>query len=585
MSDKDKAVSGRRVSLPGARREGSLQTFSFAGRKIPFHPGETIAAALLAAGEVAMRRTRTGERRGPFCGMGVCGECLVAVGGRQLRACLEKAEPGQDVTPAEARADNREGTEPRARAVLHEPDLLIIGAGPASLAAAAEAARAGADVLVIDERSQPGGQYFKQPAEGFSIDEPKLDKQFRAGRALIAEAAAAGARFAYRTTAWAARAEPLEVFAAGAGGPLRIRPKLLFLAQGAYELSVAVPGWTLPGVMTTGAAQTFLRAYMTAPGDRILIAGNGPLNLQLARELSDAGAEVVAVAEAAPMPGPGQAGHLLAMARTAPGLVRDGVSHRAALARRGVPVLHGMALSRVEGEGKVSAAVLSRIDKDGRPVPGTERRFEADTVCMGYGFAPQSELARALGCAFVPDPRTGALMAERADDGSTSVEGVFVIGDGGGLGGAPAAMAQGRLAGNAACRRLGKKGDEAAEALARRQLSEARRFQKALWGLYAAPAIVAQAALEDTLLCRCEAVTMGALQAARDSGMGDIGSLKRATRAGMGRCQGRYCGRKLNGFVEGDRQSEAAVFAPRSPAKPVTLGDVAAFAPAPEVTS
>jgi NADPH-dependent 2,4-dienoyl-CoA reductase/sulfur reductase-like enzyme len=581
MSGESDGHAGRRIQLPGASRQGPEASFRFDGRPVPFFEGETIAAALLASGIRAMRRTRQGEGRGPYCGMGVCGECLVDVGGRHVRACLQKATPGQDVRTAHPLSPARgpeDQPSDRPAAQLLEPDLLIVGAGPAGLSAAAVAAGGGLDVVVVDERSQAGGQYFKQPAQGFTIDRPRLDQQFRAGASLIAEAKEAGASFIFGTTVWAGRSEPLEVFASSPRGPLRMRPRLLFLAQGAYELSVAVPGWTLPGVMTTGAAQTFLRAYMTTPGQRVLIAGNGPLNLQLASELTAAGASVVAVADTARMPGPGKMSSAFQMLRRAPALVADGVRQMSALRFKGVPLLYRTALTGVEGDRRVEAAVVARIDAAGQPIKGTERRYEVDTVCSGYGFAPQSELARAFGCVFEADPRTGAPRAVRADDGETSVERVHVIGDGGGLNGAPAACAQGRLAGWAARRRLGKDVDTAAEQAARRKLLSARAFQSSLWSLYEAPLYSVQGSTPDTLICRCEAVTRDTVEKAFSAGFTGIGSLKRATRTGMGRCQGRYCGRKVSLIAGGGQPGSEAHFAPRSPAKPIPLKDVAAFA-------
>jgi len=571
--------NGARVELRGARRQGPAFQFDFGGRVIDAYQGETIAAALIAAGEWTFRRTRDGEGRGPFCGMGVCGECLVEVDGAPRRACFEKAAPNLRVSPAQAQAAYAPRAQKTAAAVRTlTPEVLIVGAGPASLAAASEAAAAGLDVLVIDERAKAGGQYFKQPADGFAIAENRLDAQFREGAALYDKARAAGASFLFRTTAWAGAADPLEILAVSPDAPLRIRPRLVFLAQGAYERNIAVPGWTTPGVMTTGAAQTFLRAYLTTPGKRVLIAGNGPLNLQLARELTDAGARVVAVAEAAPAPGPSSVFDAAAMTLAAPGLMLEGASHLLTLARRRTPVLYGTALSAVHGQGRVEAASLRRLGADGTFLDAPERRFEADAVCIGYGFAPQSELARALGCAFEFSAARGVLEAVRAEDGRSSLENVYIVGDGGGLGGARAALAQGALAAQSAASVLGRGGDAARAARLRRELRRAQRFQRALWRLFEAPLITSQFADAETVICRCESVRKGTLAGLCEDGWRSVGSAKRATRAGMGRCQGRYCASMAAAMMGPAPLGETSLFAPRAPGKPVRLADIAAYA-------
>ncbi len=308
------------------------------------------------------------------------------------------------------------------------------------------------------------------------------------------------------------------------------------------------------------------------------IAGNGPLNLQLARELSDAGAEIVAVVEAARAPGPGMLFDAATMAMTSPRLMREGVSHLWTLARRGVPILYGSALVSAEGDNRVRTARVQGIGSDGRPVKKGNSRFEIDAVCIGYGFAPQSELARALGCEFTYNAARGALEAVRAADGHSSIDSVFIIGDGGGLGGARAAISQGMLAAQSVAEALGHRGDANRAADARRSLQRHQRFQKALWSLYKAPLITTQFANAETLICRCESVRRDAVDGVMNSGWRQIGGVKRATRAGMGRCQGRYCAAMIAGLAAKEPVQEAQLFAPRAPGKPLRLKDVAAFA-------
>jgi NADPH-dependent 2,4-dienoyl-CoA reductase/sulfur reductase-like enzyme len=458
------------------------------------------------------------------------------------------------------------------------PELVVIGGGPAGLAAAATAAERGVEVLLVDERSRLGGQYYKQPAESLVADESALDGQFRSGRALAARARDAGVEFLRGAELWGAFA-PDCLMAADAEARYVIRPRSLVLATGAYERAVPFPGWTLPGVITTGAAQTLLRAYQVSPGKRVLVSGNGPLNLQVAAELCDAGVEVVAVAELAAVASPRRAGAALRMALSGPGLAARGVAYGAALMRRRVPLLSRSAIVRAEGDDAVRRAVVARVDSDGRPIPGSERSFEVDAVCVGFGFLPSNEISRALGCRHDFDP-TGAQLRVVADGrGRTSVDGVWAVGDGAGIGGAPLAEARGELAGADVAASL--RGSTAAPRGGRRAARSAR-FQAALWKLYSAPPMLDQLATPETLVCRCEEVSLAEAEEALADGVGRIGALKRVTRAGMGGCQGRYCGAILAGIAarRGDAElSEADFFAPAAPIKPVTVSTIAGPSP------
>ena len=290
-----------RLKHPDMRPTGSPVGLSFDGREIEALEGETIAAALAASDIVAVRQARSGAPRGPFCGMGVCFDCLVTVDGRpSQRACLTKVAAGMDVrsSPAATAAP----AEPAPAAEEIACDVLVVGAGPAGLSAA-RALAAGRRRRGRARRAAPSGRPVLQAA-GALAPGRDLDPRQPVPRRCGADAvdARAGARIVNEATVWAAFS-PHEVAALVAGRSTLYRPKRLVLATGAYEQSPPIPGWTLPGVMTVGGLQTLARSYRVAPGERIVIAGNGPLCLQTAAELLDGGADVVAVLEAAPRPG------------------------------------------------------------------------------------------------------------------------------------------------------------------------------------------------------------------------------------------------------------------------------------------
>ncbi|MDR9751468.1 FAD-dependent oxidoreductase [Pseudomonas sp. SZMC_28357] len=554
---------------------------TFEGTEFTARPGESLAAALIAGGVRHFRETRSGACRGIFCGMGVCQECLVEIDGRpNQRACMTKV-----VAPISVKRSLGNPVLPLdvAQAVVIEPlhvrtpDVLVIGAGPGGLSAALAARQAGASVVVLDERSLAGGQYYKQ----LSVTGPDIappDRQHRQGAQLIAEVQASGVEMIGDALVWGAF-EPGEYGVAINGHTQRWKPRATIIATGAFERGWQVPGWTLPGVMTTGAAQTLWRTARRLPGKRVLIAGNGPLNLQLAAELLAGGATVVAVVEAAAAPGLSTLPSLLRMASAVPGLMLDGVRYRLALARGRGKMIHQALVSGIEAQGESLRVSLS--DAKGQALPEV---FEVDCVCLGYGFEPANELLRALGCSHDYDSERRQLVTRRDARGQTDINGVFALGDCTGLGGAKAALAEGRLVGLEAAIACGfnpsgelhESGREAESELKRQ-----RAFQKALWTLYKAdakPPAVKAAAKDGCLVCRCEEVSFATLQQALDDGISTVGAIKRHTRIGMGRCQGRYCAPLLDDKVcamTGVQRHELSGFAPRLPVKPVTIAELA----------
>ncbi len=543
-------------------------------------PGESLAATLTAHGIRWLRTTESGAERGIFCGMGVCQDCLVEVDGRpNERACTLKVDRPMKVrregsgrsSPA---MDPTRGRPPVTieEIPVERPEVLVVGAGPGGLAAAYAARLAGAEVLVLDEGSAAGGQYFKQ-CSAASIVPP--DAQHREGQRLIADVIAAGVTVVSNAVVWGAF-PPLELAATIAGTTVRYQPRVAILATGAYDRGWPVPDWTLPGVITTGAAQTMWRTARRLPGKRVLIAGNGPLNLQLASELTAGGADVVAVVEAAPAVGFRRAKEIATMLATAPGLVAEGLRYLSRCRRAGVRMMNGSVLTSVERRsGVLHSSIEGRVSAE----------LDSDVVCLGYGFHPSNELLRALGCSHVFDPERGELITDRDARGATSVPGVWALGDCTGLGGARVGLAEGTLAGFAAARALGHALSSKAahtDITAESNTARHRRFQKALWRIYRMAESLEPHPTGDTIMCRCEEVSYGQVEAALEEGARSPGEIKQRTRVGMGRCQARYCGPALESFLAkrtGHQRDEYSGFAPRMPVKPVAVADLASVMP------
>lgn len=540
----------------------------FDGRNVPACAGQSIAAALTASGIRAFRQTATGRHRGVFCGMGVCQDCLVEIEGfPNRRACMEPALPDLVVKPQPPLPDllgAGSGHERPRRPVRHlTPDVLVIGTGAGGLSAAIAARKSGGRVLVLDERHVPGGQFYKQTAGDLS--RPPVDRQQRTGARLIEAAIRSGAELVPEAEVWGAFNGPV-VYSETPQGGLCVRPRALIVATGAYERPRIIPGWDLPGVMTTGAAQTLWRCYRIRPGARIAFAGNGPLNFQVAQEILRGGATVPLIAEAAPHPSRrGRAG--LTMAATGPWLTISGLAMLGWLAARGTRIRFDTVLTRIEA-----------LD-EGLRVHTFSPRFgaavvEVDALCMNEGFHPQNEILRMLGAEMHYDEEGDQMVPVRSEVMETTLPGVFAVGDCCGLGGAPAAQVEGRIAGRAAaCLEEGP--PRHAVRAAHTELARHRRFQAALWDLFRAPRQRLEEIDPAALVCRCEEITAKELlTAARRQGF-EIGVVKRETRAGMGRCQGRYCSHVLAPFVarcRDRRLTEREFFAPRPPVKPVSVG-------------
>jgi NAD(P)H-nitrite reductase large subunit len=241
-----------------------------------------------------------------------------------------------------------------------------------------------------------------------------------------------------------------------------------------------------------------------------------------------------------------------------------------------VPLRWGATLQRVERGPKGLVALVGR--RDGERLREASE-VEVDAVVCGYGFEPENALARALGAAHAFDARRGHLVCARSEDRETSVPNLFAIGDGCGLSGAPSAVEEGVIAGNAVAARLGRRPDAEAVRAARGRLARHLAFQDALWAVFAAPVRGIEAAEADTLVCRCEHVSRGEIEAVLADGAPSLGEVKRRTRLGMGRCQGRYCGPLLARHLaatQGRPLDDQAGFAPRAPVKPVALADLVA---------
>ena len=387
-------------------------------------------------------------------------------------------------------------------------DVLVVGAGPAGLAAARAAALHGRRVGVVDALPRGGGQVWRHDVQqGTPAD----------ARDLLGALAAANVEFLSRTQV--VLVQPGRLLVDSARGALHLSYRKLVLATGARELLLPFPGWTLPGVTGAGGAQALAKQGWPLAGKRVLVAGSGPLLLASAVTLRRHGAQVLGIHEQASARA--LASFALKLARW-PGKTMQALALRARLMK--VAYCSSSVVVAAYGD-----AFLREVEIEG---PQGRARIACDQLAVGYGLVPNTELAQLLGCRLEFEgahPQVAVDMQLR-----TSVDGVYAAGEVLGIGGRDCALVEGAIAGHLAA------GAGAAAAVLQRRRQRARAFAALLREHFALDPRVRKLAQDDTLICRCEDVPLGALR-----GFADGREAKLASRCGMGPCQGRICGTAL----------------------------------------
>ncbi len=381
-------------------------------------------------------------------------------------------------------------------------EIVVVGAGPAGIAAAVSAAESGAQVCVLDAGAAPGGQIWRGGAERHSRTAARWATRLRQGQQISVQ----------QNTQVVAPLAAGELLVERPDGPQSIGYDRLILATGARELLLPFPGWTLPGVTGVGGLQALIKGGVPIKGRRVVVAGSGPLLLAVAAGLRRSGAEVRLIAEQSDW------ARLLAFGAQLPldpARLLQALRLRATLGRTAYRA--GCWVEQAHGAEQLEAVTLRH---------GAQRwREPCEQLACGFGLVPNSELAATLGCAI----NAGAVVVDYAQQ--TSVSGILAAGEVAGIAGVEAALAEGAIAGYIAAGRPA----QAQPLLARR--AAARRFARRLEHTFALRAELRQLASAQTIVCRCEDVHYAAL-AEHPSWR----SAKIHTRCGMGPCQGRICG-------------------------------------------
>lgn len=315
-------------------------------------------------------------------------------------------------------------------------DLIVVGAGPAGLSAAIEAAKNGMKVVVFDENSKPGGQLFKQIHKFFGSKEHKAKiRGFKIGEELLKEANDLGVEVVLNAIVIGLFPDK-EVTVKTGEKVNHYKGDTIIIATGASENMVTFRGWTLPGVIGAGAAQTMMNIHGITPGKKVLMLGSGNVGLVVSYQLLQAGCEVVALADAAPKIG----GY--------------GV-HAAKIARCGIPFYLSHTIISAEGDDFVTGVTIGEVDKSWQIIPGTEKHFDVDTICLAVGLSPMSQLCKMAGCKMVDNPAKAGYVPVIDEYCETSISGVYASGDVSGIEEASSAMIEGRISGIAASYKMG----------------------------------------------------------------------------------------------------------------------------------
>ncbi|GHD22176.1 FAD-dependent oxidoreductase [Tianweitania populi] len=457
-------------------------------------------------------------------------------------------------------------------------DIAIIGAGPAGMSAAIEAAQAGASVLLVDENTSPGGQIYRAVTRHSPDDDDFLGADYWKGRTIAEPFLAAPIDYACSTTVWSLdpAAEPSAKATLGltlAGAARRVEARIVIIATGAMERPMPVPGWTLPGVMTAGAAQIALKSISAVPDGPTVLAGCGPLLYLLASQLLKAGTEIVAVLDTS------DAGQRLKALPHLPAFLGSPYLAKGLRllvdVRRQTRVVSGIAELTINGDTRAQSVTI-------RTGQGSET-LAVQTVLLHQGVIPSINLASSAGCTIRWNEDQRAFEPETDPLGRLSVPGLFAAGDGAGIGGADHAAIEGRIAAVGALLDLGLVEQPEAETRLTPLKQQRRRYRRgrAFLDILYRPAKQFLSPPDDaTIICRCEEVKAGQLRQVIDLGVPGPNQLKTFIRCGMGPCQGRLCASTVTEIMaerRGVSPAEIGTYRLRAPIKPVRLSELAAL--------
>ncbi len=449
--------------------------------------------------------------------------------------------------------------------------LVIIGAGPAGMAAAQVAATLGIDTLVLDDQPSPGGQIYRGVKNASHELLTVLGPEYVLGRKLITGIDHPSICVLPGTTVWQI-SEDGTVYYTGSTKSSSVHAEQTILATGALERPMPFPGWTLPGVMTAGGIQIALKTAGLIPDQDFVLAGSGPLLLLLARQIIDAGGQLSAVVETTPRVNRHTAMTFLPSLFRSKKMLRDGLGLLAVLRKHKIPHFrHATSLAAI-GENSITGLTFES--------KGATHEIPCKVLGIHTGVVPDVQITRQLDLTHEWQADQHCWYPRIDEYGRSEYDWLYIAGDGAGIFGAAAAELQGAIAAWSAALSLGITDRKTAHAMirtAQKKLAPLKSARKFIDRLYA-PSHEFLTPENDTIVCRCEEITAGDIRHYVDLGCLGPNQTKSFGRPGMGPCQGRYCGLTVSEIIADQRKvpiDEIGYYKIRPPIKPITIADLA----------
>jgi len=458
-----------------------------------------------------------------------------------------------------------------------KPKVVVVGAGLSGLAAAGVLCGRGCDVVIVDEGLQPGGQYLKRPDPGLGrLPWNPRDSLSSLGLSLIEQIARQGVQCMSGAQVVGADGEGNLWVENGERRLVEMKAEAVLFATGARERFIPFDGWTLPGVISTGAAQLLLKTCGVLPAKRMVFAGCGPLPLTAAAETSAAGCRIRALIYQAPL---FPAAKVFFQLATHPTKMVEAWKSMLRLVAAGAIIRPGTAMIEARGKDVLEHVVYGSLDQEGNVIPGSEKVIRTDCLAIGHGFAANIELPQAAGCRLSFDRDARGWIVDVDECMRTSLPGLYASGEITGVAGARKSFIEGKIAGHSIALDLGLQGGVEYRRRLRdlkRTREKELRFGKLINRISAPPVGLLHNIHDDTVICRCEDVTMGTIRSRMVDGMLTPGGIKRMTRCGMGLCQGRTCGPILHDLIslQADLTGPVPPFSARIPVKPMALSSL-----------
>ena len=458
-------------------------------------------------------------------------------------------------------------------------DVVVVGSGCAGLAAADELSKHRMKILLVDENTHLGGQLLRKISVRLGAGKGSQEHGSKlTGFRLMARIQEKHVRILNQASVLGISPDRELYVQDGNDRLYDFKSDFIILATGARERFIPFPGWTLPGVISTGAAQLLMKTSGILPGHNLVIGGAGFLHFALASEVLRNGGRVMSVLD---QTSPADKMKLMRMWYHQMPRILEGASHLSRLILGRVPIRQQTRIVEARGKSELDKVVTAKVDRRGRIVPGTEAAYQSDTLAVGYGFTPNIELPQQAGCLMEFDGDKGGWAVKVNDHLETSVDNIYAAGETTGIAGAGKSLLEGRMAALAVLYQLGRmKENEFQQRMTfyQHRRNREQKFGNFLNSLCQFSYDTYEHLPDDTVVCRCEEVMLGEIRKRISQGFFTPGALKKATRIGMGKCQGRICGPILYDILAAfipDRPEEVQPLSVRMPVKLVRLETLA----------